>query len=164
MTTIETDRLVLRGWKAEDFEAYRDYYADAENARFVGGRQRPDDAWRRLATEIGHWELNGFGRWAVVEKETGSLVGSIGLWKSAEWPELELSYWVRPEHRGKGYAREACVRSRDHARDELGAESLVSYIHPDNTASIRLAEALGAEYEKTIELLAYGPHRVHRHF
>lgn len=76
MTTIETDRLVLRRWTAEDFESYRDYYADEENARFVGGRRHPDDAWRRLAMEIGHWELRGFGRWAVVEKETGSLVGS----------------------------------------------------------------------------------------
>lgn len=78
--------------------------------------------------------------------------------------ELELGYWLLKPYQGHGYACEAALRSKQYAEEVLDAKSLVSYIAPDNTASIRLAEALGAEHEKTIELLKHGPHRVYRYF
>ena len=77
---------------------------------------------------------------------------------------MELGYWLLREHRGQGYAREACLRCRQHALDTLRAPSLVSYIHPDNAGSIRFALGLGAVYEHTLELATFGPHGVYRHF
>lgn len=68
-----------------------------------------------------------------------------------------------PEMQGKGYATEAALAARNYAFEVVGAETLVSYIHPDNEASKRLAERMGAIAEKTIELLDYGPHMVYRH-
>jgi len=160
---LDTRRLTLRQWEAKDFEPFAEYYADEETARFVGGRADRDQAWRRLASQIGHWALLGFGYWAVEEKETGRFVGGVGLWRSAGWPELELGYWLVPAMLGKGYATEAGAASRDLAFDVLRAESLVSYIDPANEPSIRVAERLGARFEKVIELLSLGPHCVYRY-
>lgn len=67
------------------------------------------------------------------------------------------------EHQGKGYALEAFTKCKDYARHVLKASS-VSYIDPDNVASIKLALKLGAKYENTIELLAHGAHHIYRHF
>ena len=164
MESIETERLRLRQWHAGDFEAFARYYADEDNARYVGGQKDAEGAWRHMALQIGHWMLKGFGYWAVDEKATGDFVGCVGLWQSPGWPELELGYWLLREHQGKGYAAEASLRCIAYARESLRAHSLVSYIDPRNDASVRLARRLGAVYEATIELASYGPHCVYRHF
>lgn len=164
MPELETERLALRLWKEADFEKFAAYYADADNAKYVGGQKTLDEAWRHFALQIGHWQIKGFGYWAVDEKNSGNFIGCVGLWQLAGWPELELGYWLLNEHRGKGYAREAALKSREYAREVLKAPSLVSYIDPNNAPSITLAESLGAKYEETIELLKHGPHNVYRHF
>ncbi|MCG8435967.1 MAG: GNAT family N-acetyltransferase [Gammaproteobacteria bacterium] len=160
---LETERLLLRQWRAEDFEIYAGYYADKTLAKYVGGKSSREQAWRRMASLIGHWALRGYGYWAVEEKHSGKFVGCVGLWFSDGWPELELGYWIMPDMQGKGYATEAGGKSRDYAYDIVGAKTLVSYIHPDNEPSKRVAERLGAHYEKTIDLLTYGPHCVYRY-
>ncbi len=164
METIETERLRLRQWNASDFDDVARYYADDDNARYVGGRKDPDQAWRHMALQIGHWQLNGFGYWALDKKGTGDFVGCAGLWRSPGWPELELGYWLLKEHQGKGYATEACLRCIEYAREVLRTSSLVSYIDPSNEPSIQLAIRLGAVREDTIELASHGPHCVYRHF
>lgn len=164
MVTLETERLTLRFWQASDYPELAEFYSEDANARFVGGVKDADDAWRALALHIGHWQLQGYGYWAVDERSSGDFVGCVGLWQSAGWPELELGYWVVPNQQGKGFALEAAIRCRDYARDELKADSLVSYIDPVNQPSIKLAEKMGASFDETIELLTHGPHRVYRHF
>ena len=163
MNELKTERLLLRQWGPRDFEFYAEYYADEDAARYVGGHCDRDKAWRRMAMLIGHWALRGYGLWAVEEKETGSFVGCAGLWFSDGWPELELGYWLRRDMQGRGYAVEAARASRDYAFEVVRAETLVSYIHPDNEPSKRVAEKLGASFEEVIELLDHGPHCVYRY-
>jgi RimJ/RimL family protein N-acetyltransferase len=160
---LETKRLRLCKWHERHFESYAEYYDDEEMARWVGGLKSRDQAWRHMAALIGHWALRGYGYWAVEEKETRTFVGCIGLWFSEGWPELELGYWLVRDMQGKGYATEAGLRSRDYAFEVVGANTLVSYIHPDNEPSKRVAERLGARYEKTIDLVDFGPHLVYRY-
>jgi ribosomal-protein-alanine N-acetyltransferase len=160
MDSIETARLKLRQWKEGDFDNFARYYADEENARYVGGKKDPDQAWRHMALQAGHWQLKGFGYWAVDEKDSSVFVGCAGLWQSPGWPELELGYWFVKEHHGKGYAHKACLGCIGHAPETLHASSLVSYIDPRNAPSIRLAKRFGAVYDGTIELASYGPHCV----
>ena len=95
--------------------------------------------------------------------QSGQLIGAVGLWDSEPWPELELGYWFLPEFQGQGYATEAAKAVRDYAWNELKVTRLVSTINHQNTASIRLAEKLGAVYEKDIELLEFGVHGVWRY-
>ena len=160
---IESERLLFRHWKESDFETYAAYYADPELARFVGGTKTREESWRKMASMLGHWQLRGFGYWAVAEKEGGDLVGCVGIWRSDGWPETEVGYWLLREKQGKGYATEAVRRCRDFAFREVQVPSLVSYIDPANEPSKKVAERVGAVYEKTIDLLDFGPHCVYRH-
>lgn len=159
----ETERLRMRQWKSSDFEPFAQYFTLEDQARFIGGACARPDAWRRMATIIGHWTIRGFGFYAVDEKETGHFVGCIGLWMPEGWPELEVGYWLMPEAQGKGYATEAVRHVRLLAKQHLGANEIVSYIHPQNIASQMVAERVGAFHEETINLANFGPHRSYRH-
>ena len=91
-------------------------------------------AWRSL---IGHWQLRGFGPWALEDKATGRFAGHGGLWFPDGWGDVEVGYGIAPEFRGQGYAVEAAQRVRDYGYREKGLERLVSYIDPGNTASMQ---------------------------
>ncbi|KZN61824.1 hypothetical protein N473_21795 [Pseudoalteromonas luteoviolacea CPMOR-1] len=164
ITTVQTERLILRQWHEKDFEHYAIFYQNNLDAKYVGGQKDREGAWRNLTMLIGHWQLNEFGYYAVEEKSTKKFVGCVGLWKSPAWPELELGYWLVSEARGKGYAHEAGQQCLELARDSLKAKSLVSYIDPRNNASKKVALSLGARYEDTITLHTHGPHCVFRYF
>lgn len=165
MDTIkrESDRLILRQWCLDDFEPFALFYESEPLARFVGGPCDRETAWRKIAMLAGHWHLRGHGYWAVEEKTTGDFCGAVGLWKSHAWPELELGYWLIPAKFGRGYATEAGAVAIDFARNDLRAPTLVSYIEPNNAASMNVATRLGAEREDTIDLASFGPHCVFRY-
>lgn len=160
---LETERLWLRQWRAEDFDRFFEFYQNEPMSRYVGGLGTKEQAWRRLAMTIGHWSLRGFGYWAVEEKASRRLAGCVGLWHSATWPEIELGYWLMPDMHGKGYAREAGRKSLEFGFGELRCTTLVSYIHPDNEPSKRVAESLGGRFEGIHPLLDLGPHCIYRY-
>jgi len=145
---IETERLILRGWREADFEPFARIYADPDEALHIGGVHTRDDAWRRMACYLGHWALRGYGHWALEEKTTGAFAGWSGLWSPEGFPGREVAWTLMPEKRGRGLAVEAGRRVRAFAYDTLGWNTVISLIHPDNAASIRVAEKLGARFER----------------
>ena len=160
--TLETDRLILRMWLEADFEAYAELCADPEVMRYLGGKVFDrTEAWRHLASMIGHWYLRGYGIWAVEEKESGSLVGRIGCINPEGWPGFEVGWTLKREFWGKGYATEAARRALEYGFNELDKPHVISLIHPENRASIRVAERLGETLEGTArvfdtDVLVYG--------
>ncbi|MEM9638665.1 MAG: N-acetyltransferase, partial [Pseudomonadota bacterium] len=58
--TLETERLILRGPKTSDAEAFMGFYA-TDRSKFTGGPMTPRQAWNFFGTEIGHWAIHGFG-------------------------------------------------------------------------------------------------------
>ncbi len=163
MVGLATDRLIFRQWKNEDYPAFSAFYSDEANARFVGGQKKPEAAWRLMATYMGHYHLRDYSYLAIDEKDTGKLIGTVGLWNSEPWPEPELGYWLLPEAQGKGYGVEAGLAVKNYALNTLQLDTLVSYIDPANEPSKKLAQRLGARYDATIELLDFGPHEVFRY-
>lgn len=152
---LRTERLLLRGWRDEDLDELASIFADVETVRWVGSPEGKDreETWRHLAYLVGHWELRGFGLWAVDEIESGDLVGQIGLLRPEGWPGLEVGWVVARPHWGKGYAPEAARASMDWARNELGAGHLISLIADDNERSARVAEKLGMAVEGRATIL-----------
>jgi RimJ/RimL family protein N-acetyltransferase len=140
---LETARLVLRGWRATDIDAYAAMAADPEVMRFLGGVLDRPRAWRQMALHAGHWSLRGYGTWAVERRRDGVLVGRVGLWNPDGWPGLEVGWMLAREAWGQGYATEAGAAAMRWAWTALGAEELISTIDPENVASIRVAERLG---------------------
>jgi RimJ/RimL family protein N-acetyltransferase len=162
--TIQTQRLTLRGFEERDFDAYADLVADAEVTRFLGDGSpiSAADAWRQMAMILGHWQLRGFGLWAVEERSTGALIGRIGVHEPGGWPGFELAYTLGRQYWGKGYATEGGRASLDHARRVLGRSEIISIIRPDNIGSIRVATALGATRAESIEFFG-APSDIYRY-
>ena len=77
--TLETARLRLRAFRNDDFDAYARWMGDPQVTKYLGGPQSRGDAFRSLTAMIGHWELRGFGAWAVERKSDGALVGRVAL-------------------------------------------------------------------------------------
>lgn len=159
---LETERLVLRGLQASDFEPFAAFLA-TDAARFVGGPCNPVDAWRRMSAYAGSWALRSFGKFAVEEKATGKFAGVVGPWFPEGWPEPEIAWTLLSEFQGKGLAAEAATRALRFAYDTLGWTTAVSCMDPLNQPSIALAERLGATLEGPTEIKPYGEALLYRH-
>ena len=155
MITLETDRLTLRMLRESDFDAYAEMCADPQVMRYIGDGQpllRPM-AWRKMAMMIGHWSLRGYGLWAVEERSSGALVGHIGFWNPEGWPGFELGWTLRRSFWGQGYATEGARTALKFAFTQLEQPHIISLIHPENVASIRVAERLGERLFDSTELM-----------
>lgn len=143
--TIQTQRLILRGWAEDDVEPMHRLLQDPDVVRYIGDRRVPTlpEVWRAVATWIGHWVLRGYGLWAVEERDTGALVGRIGLLNPPDWPGVEVAYTLGKEWWGQGYATEGAAAARDWGFRHLEVDELISLIDPANAASIAVATRLG---------------------
>jgi RimJ/RimL family protein N-acetyltransferase len=142
---ITTGRLLLRDWRESDVEPLHSFYLDPQSAEIYGSAKTTrSDVWRRVGLIIGHWQLRGFGPWALEDRQSGHFAGYCGLWFPEGWGDIEIGWGIAPEFRRLGYAAEAAERVRHYGYRERGLERLVSYIDPENKASIRVAEKLGA--------------------
>jgi len=153
---LETERLLLRMWKNEDFEPYALMCADPDIMRYLGGKTFDRlEAWRHMAFHVGHWQLLGYGHWAVEEKASGEFVGRVGFLNPQGWPGFEIGWTLGRQFWGKGYASEAARRALKYAFEELDKGHVISLIHPDNNNSIRVAERLGERLEGKTELMGH---------
>jgi RimJ/RimL family protein N-acetyltransferase len=146
MSSLETERLLLRQFRESDLDAYAEMCADAEVMRFisVGGRvMNRQEAWRHMAMVLGHWQLRGYGFWAVEEKATGALVGRVGCWQPEGWLGFEVGWSLARKFWGRGFATEAARASLRYAFEHLDQARVVSLIHPENLPSMRVAERIG---------------------
>jgi RimJ/RimL family protein N-acetyltransferase len=155
MVTLETDRLTLRMLRESDFDDYAEMCADVETMRYIGDGQplaRPF-AWRNLAMMVGHWSLRGYGLWAAEERSSGALAGRIGFWNPDGWPGFELGWMLRRAFRGRGYATEGARAALRFAFTELRQRQVLSLIHPENVASVRVAQRLGERLLGPVEVM-----------
>lgn len=151
MTELVTERLELRRWTEDDLDPYAEMMRDPEVTEFLGGPMDRAAAWRQIALFMGHRELRGWSQSALVERDTGRLVGRGGLWRPQGWPGLEVGWTLARDVWGRGYASELGRAVRDAAAASTGEDHLISLIRPENIASIRVAEAIGSRHERDIE-------------
>jgi RimJ/RimL family protein N-acetyltransferase len=142
--TLETERLILRPPVAEDFDAWADFIADEEAARFLGGAQDRIGAWRIASTMTGAWVIRGFSMFSVIEKATGRWVGRLGPWQPEGWPGTEVGWGIVRDAWGKGYATEGAAAAIDWAFDAFGWDEVIHTIEAANVNSQRVAQRLGS--------------------
>ncbi len=115
-----------------------------------------------MAMLLGHWQLRGYGLWALVEKDSDRLIGRAGFFNPEGWPGFEIGWMLVKSHWGKGLAFEGAGAALDYGRKVLKRQNIISVIHEHNQASMRLAERLGAVVER--EMVFRGvPVVVYRH-
>lgn len=176
---IESERLILRRITPQDLDFYTQIQADPDVARYIAtGKPRTAEESRIwMSAVLAGYASSGLGQLAVVRKADGVLVGRCGLSDSAlaqshppdtvrkgwffraqapDGTELEavpeLGYTFARAHWGLGYASEAAGRVHAYARETLGPSTIMSAIHPDNRASIRVACKLGARMVGQVEM------------
>ena len=149
---LHTERLILRGWRREDFPVYAAFLGDKTLTRFIGGPRSLGEAWDDFCALTGEWAMIGMGTFAIEVRATSECAGYAGLWCMPELEEPELCWGLFEGHHGKGYATQAARRVQVWAEQELALPALMSFVHPDNIASRKVAERLGAVHERDTEL------------
>lgn len=151
---VETERLILRGSRPDDFEFYREMRADPVVARYTGGEPlSEEDSWTKYLRSIGHWAVMGFGYWLVEARDSGEPIGEVGFadFKRVIEPSIkgepEIGWALTPSVHGKGYASEAASSAVAWGDKNFKAERMSCIIDPEHAASIRIAEKCG--FKKT---------------
>lgn len=145
---IETERLVLRDWREEDWPEFFRATNTPTVMRWLGGVLDDDGMARQRARVEACRAVNGFCFWAVERREDGALLGFCGL-KRADAPgssvagAFEAGWRFREDAWGRGYAKEAAIAAIDAAFDRFGAEEVVALTVEGNAASWGLMERLG---------------------
>jgi len=146
---IETDRLILRPFRADDLDAHAAVMADAKAARFIGGQLPREQAWRGMMIAPGMWALVGYGIWAVERREDGRWIGQAGFgdFQREITPRLgdrpEMAWIFALQAHGRGYASEAVAAAIRWGEQNLPGKDFSAIIDPRNAPSIRLAESHG---------------------
>jgi RimJ/RimL family protein N-acetyltransferase len=147
---LETERLILRGHRPEDFPAYAQMWADPGVTRFIGGSPlSEEDAWAKYSRVFGQWELLGFGFWSLIEKTSRKRIGEAGFLEGKRdmVPSIkgipECGWALVPAAQGKGYATEAVRALLDWGDAHFGSARMVCLIAPENTPSLRVADKTG---------------------
>lgn len=141
---IETPRLLLRAIVREDFDGWARLMSDPEAARFIGGEQPRSVAWRGFMATAGAWHVTGCSMLSVIEKQSGRWIGRVGPWQPEGWPGSEVGWGLLREFWGRGFAIEAASACVEWAFEQLDWTDVIHTIHPDNEASKRVAQKLGA--------------------
>ncbi|APX18018.1 GNAT family N-acetyltransferase (plasmid) [Phaeobacter inhibens] len=152
--TINTERLLLRGWKPDDHAPFAAMCADPDVMRYIGnGKTRTaDDAARYIASFEKEWNERGFGLFAVESKQTGELIGFTGL----SWPDflpevlpsVEIGWRFSKPSWGKGFASEAAAAALSFGVNELGITDIVSIYQLENGASARIMQKLCMTFDR----------------
>jgi RimJ/RimL family protein N-acetyltransferase len=158
-------RLRLRPIEAGDGEVLRTLVGHPEVWEWL--RPKDDDgaaaeaqcdAWARL--DAAHWQLHGFGKWLVLERDVAVARGGLSVTFVEGRPEVEIGWAVARSEWGRGIATRIALESLREA-SRLGLRGVVAFTRPENAASLRVMEKAGLRFER--ELMHAGwPHVLYR--
>ena len=144
---LETDRLILRGWRAADRAPFAALNADPavmEHFPSILTRAESDALVERIDE---HFARNGFGMWAVEAPGVADFVGFVGLsiprFEAPFTPCVEVGWRLARQHWGRGYAPEAARAALRFGFERAGLEQIVSFTVPANLKSRRVMEKIG---------------------
>ncbi len=157
-----TDRCTLRLLRPTDAVPLQHLYGDPEAMRYVGSDglpRTPEQTVAGVGRLIAHQRAHGFSVWAVVESESGEVIGVAGLvLVELVGPEVELVYELMRDRWGMGIATEVAKACLEVAFGALGLERVVALSYPENAASVRVMQKIGMTDDGEFE--AYGHHMV----
>jgi RimJ/RimL family protein N-acetyltransferase len=148
---LETTRLVLREMAPEDMDFVAALLGDPEVMQFWPKALTREEAEKWIGRQCERYKEHGFGYWLALEKRSGIPVGQIGLMPMQidGIQEVGLGYILARPFWGRGLATEGAAGALDFAFNVLGKQRVVAPIRPANLLSLRVAERLGMEIEKT---------------
>jgi len=153
LTGEESKRLYFRKVQPSDFELWLPFHEDPLSSEFWSEENlSPKAACQKWFDKTFYRYTNNLGGMnALIDKNTGALIGLCGLLKQTvnNLQELEIGYSLLPAFRNKGYATEAAIKCKSFALEHKMAQSLISIIHIENKASQNVAIKNGMALDKT---------------
>ena len=142
---LETERLIIRKYTPDDFDALYEILSDAETMKYYPKPYDENGVNRWINWCIESYAKHGFGLWALELKETGAFIGDCGISMQNIDGEIlpEIGYHVHKKYWRQGYAKEACAAVKQWFFQNTEFESVYSYMNRDNVASCATAAANG---------------------
>ncbi|HEX6191201.1 MAG TPA: GNAT family N-acetyltransferase [Chitinophagaceae bacterium] len=133
---VESERLYARRYTLDDEAAFFRLNSDEVVMRYIRPPKSREDSHLFLLENLRFYEEHpGLGRWALVEKNTGAIVGSFSLLFLENTNDVHIGYALLQEHWGKGYAAEIVKAGLRYVFNELKLPTLVAVTYPDNIPS-----------------------------
>ena len=152
MRPIETERLLLRPYVIGDAPAVHAFQSDAAVTRYThdGGPKSLEEIEKILRHIIftGDYVKHGYGRMAVIHRNTQKLIGFSGLKYLSDRDEVDIGHRFSPEFWGQGIATEAGFAVMEFGWRELKLRRIIGMAVPENVASIRVLEKFGYEIRR----------------
>jgi len=147
---LETPRLVMRPWSADDVDELHRMWIDPQVLRYLWDgeaitRERAAATVEAALTSAAH---HGVGLWCLLRKPARALAGFCGFRFIADSPDIELLYGLKPEYWGQGLATEASRAALRHGFEAGLFTKVYARTDPPNRASVRVIERLGMEFER----------------
>ncbi len=142
---IETQRLILREFKADDLDDLHAILSDPELMKHYPAPFTREKSQRWIEWNLENYAAYGFGLWAVILKQTDTFIGDCGITMQliGGKREPEIGYHISRAHTGNGYATEAARACRNYAFDTLNLGTVYSYMRAENIASQNVARRNG---------------------
>lgn len=146
---IETERLIIRDFTADDAESIHRYFSDPEvMARIPSGiSENLEKTRQRLDKILCVKEKFGYSLMAVIEKASGEIIGDCGIFPTqGEGPEDEIAWRFAKHTWGKGYATEAARAVLKDGFERFNFNRIIAVTETDHYASRKIMEKLGMKY------------------
>ena len=138
---LETERLILREMKLDDFDALYEILSDTETMQHYPKPLDEQQVRDWVLRNIERYEIFGFGLWAVVLKETGEVIGDCGITMQNIGSKIkpEIGYHIHKKYWNRGLATEAAKKCRDYAFENTPFNVIYSYMKYTNIGSYSVA-------------------------
>ncbi|MEO8072976.1 MAG: GNAT family N-acetyltransferase [Acidobacteriota bacterium] len=145
---IETERLLLRMFKAEYLDTIYCLFSDADVQKYlsVENKRTREQLKTALKNFICRWEERGFGLWCVTEKKTGEIVDYCGFQYFDNMPQVEIVFAFLKNFWFKGFATEAAKACLRFWFEEMNWDQVFAATSPKNLASLHVLEKIGMSY------------------
>jgi [ribosomal protein S5]-alanine N-acetyltransferase len=145
---IETERLSLRQFRAEDLAAHRAAVDDDPDVTWAHVRLPLADSLRRWADRLDGWARDGFGMWIAAERSSGRVIGHCGLQRLDGGDDVEVGYYLGRAAWGHGYATEAARACLRFGFEDRKLARIVAVVRLENQPSRHVLEKLGMRHER----------------
>lgn len=150
---LETNRLFLRELNPDDAENFYNLNLNPNVIKYTGNSAfKSTEEARAFLENYPDYKLNGYGRWAVINKETNTFIGWCGLKFGETENETDIGFRFFEKEWNKGYATESAMACINYGFEKLHLKRIIGRAMKANTGSIKVLEKIGLKYKQNAEL------------
>ncbi|MDR6966145.1 RimJ/RimL family protein N-acetyltransferase [Flavobacterium arsenatis] len=149
---LETNRLVLRELHPNDAEQFYQLNLNPNVIRYTGNTAfKNREEARHFLENYQDYKLNGYGRWAVIDKSNGAFLGWCGLKYDKNLDETDIGFRFFEHYWNKGYATESAKACISYGFEKLQLETIIGRAMLENVTSIKVLEKIGLTFDKAFD-------------